>query len=83
VSGQPVVVLDRIEPGQEPPYCVHGRATCVGGCGEWVWLGDSTHDLVLNGEALPLCGECALRWIPPSSKPIRHVEDHQRADGPH
>lgn len=47
-----VVVLDRIEPGREPPYCVHGRATCVA-CPEW--LGDKTYQAVISGEAEPLC----------------------------
>lgn len=78
-----VVVLDRIEPGETPPYCIHGRVTCAGGCGEWLWLGDKTHDLVLSGRAAPLCKPCALRLIPPTARRTGHVDDHRRADGPH
>ncbi len=78
-----VVVLDRIEPGIAPPYCTHGRATCVGGCGEWVWLGNRTHDIVKSGQAAPLCRQCANRLIPPGARVVRNVGDHRRADGPH
>jgi hypothetical protein len=77
------VILDRIEPGRTPPYCTHGRATCVGGCGEWVWLGDKTHGLVASRSHAPLCRQCANRLIPPGVRPARRVEDHRRADGPH
>jgi hypothetical protein len=56
-----VVALDRIEPGQDPPYCTFGRATCVGGCGEWVWLGSETVGVVSRGEAMPLCLQCVDR----------------------
>jgi hypothetical protein len=82
-SGVSVVILDRIEPGVLPAYCTHGRATCIGGCGEWLWLGHATHDLVNRREALPLCRQCAEQIIAPGAVPQRHVEDHLRADGPH
>lgn len=78
-----VAILDRIEPNWTPPYCTHGRATCVGGCGEWVWLGHKTHDVVKSGQAQPLCKECANRLIPPDTKADGRIEDHRRADGPH
>ncbi len=79
-----VVILDVIEPGVTPPYCTHGRTSCVGGCGEWLWLGHRTYDLVKSRAALPLCQPCAVRLIPPESRtPFGHVEDHLRADGPH
>jgi hypothetical protein len=78
-----VVILDRIEPGWTPPYCTHGRATCVGGCGEWLWLGDKTHDVVKSGRAAPLCHQCARRLIPPGARAARNIGDHRRADGPH
>lgn len=77
------VLLDRIEPGVTPPYCTHGRATCMGGCGEWVWLGDKTHDMVKSGSSLPLCLQCARRLIPPDVRPVGNAGDHRRADGPH
>lgn len=78
-----VVILDRIEPGETPPYCTHGRATCVGGCGEWCWLGSETSKVVTSGEALPHCRQCAARLVPPDVRPNRHIEDHRRSDGPH
>jgi len=77
-----VVLLDRIEPGVTPPYCTHGRATCVGGCGEWVWLGHATAKAVTGGAA-PLCMECARRLIPAGTGPVTNIRDHRRADGPH
>lgn len=77
-----VVILDRIEPGQTPPYCTHGRATCMGGCGEWVWLGSETLTVVQAG-TVPLCRQCATRLIPAGTTPVRHIDDHLRADGPH
>lgn len=79
-----VIVLDVIEPGVTPAYCVHGRASCAGpGCGEWLWLGNNTHDLVKAGEAVPMCRTCVARYLAPTSVMIRQVNDHLRADGPH
>lgn len=69
-----LVVLDRIEPGWAPPYCTHGRATCIGGCGEWVWLGDKTYEVVASGRAEPICRQCADRLIPPGKRPTRRAE---------
>ncbi len=77
-----VVVLDRIEPGWTPPYCTHGRATCIGGCDEWVWLGHATVEAVTAGAA-PLCRQCAARLIPAGTRPVTNIRDHRRADGPH
>jgi hypothetical protein len=78
-----VVVLDRIEPGELPPYCVHGRATCIN-CDEWVWLGDKTHDLVAEQGVAPLCRECANRIIPRGEgvEPIGNAGDTLRGQ-PH
>ena len=79
-----VVVLQRIEPGEPaPPYCVHGRTTCVGGCGEWLWLGSATLEVVTSGEALPLCQECASALIGPQASLVRRVRDHRISEGPH
>lgn len=77
------VVLDRVEPGVTPPYCVHGRATCSGGCGEWLWLGDKTHDAVKSGDVAPICHQCAARLLPPDARRVGNIRDHRRADGPH
>lgn len=79
-----VVILDRINPGDpEPDYCVHGRATCMGDCGEWLWLGSETVAVVTSGQAWPICLECALKVIPPTMRPERRVVDHPRHAGPH
>lgn len=80
-----VIVLDRIEPGVPPtslPYCTHGRATCAY-CNEWCWLGHKSHDVVAAGEAMPMCKECAERYVPKEVKRLGNVGDHLRADGPH
>lgn len=80
-----LIVLDRIEPGvpaAELPYCTHGRATCAF-CREWCWLGHATHDVVANGEAMPICKECANRIVPKDHPVTRRIRDHRRADGPH
>lgn len=76
-----IVVLERIEPGVEPVYCVHGRTTCIG-CDEWVWLGHETVNIVREKIARPLCIDCARRELP-NRAPDRHVSDHLRKDGPH
>lgn len=76
-----VVILDRIEPKITPPYCIHGRTQCIA-CHEWCWLGSETLKLVLEGEALPLCMVCALKYAKPEMC-IGHTTDHRRADGPH
>ncbi len=59
-----VVVAERIIPGVRPSYCAHAQATCMGGCNEWVWLGDKTRAKVRAG-AEPLCVQCATVIINP------------------
>jgi NifB/MoaA-like Fe-S oxidoreductase len=76
------VVLDRVRPDWTPPYCVHGRATCVR-CGLWVYLGDKTHREVAGGNTSPLCMECAVEILPYGSVPDGRLNDHHREDGPH
>lgn len=76
------VVLDRIEPGEpKPDYCIHGRASCAARCGEWVWLGNTTHDMVRDQGYLPICKQCASRYA--KTGPHARVVDHKRAWGPH
>jgi len=83
-GGYSIVVLDRIVEGETPSYCIHGRATCMGECGEWVWLGSETVNTVRSGASIPLCRQCAATMIPPESRmPVGHIDDHRRADGPH
>jgi hypothetical protein len=83
-SGYNVIVLERIVEGETPDYCVHGRATCMGNCGEWVWLGSETVKVVQKGDHMPLCRECAAVMLPVGKQmPIGHIDDHRRADGPH
>lgn len=85
---QRVIVLDRIVAGGElPEYCTHGRATCVS-CPEWVWLGDRSHQLVLNRHAVPMCRECAIAHVfaaggQDSMQRLVRVRDHLRKDGLH
>lgn len=88
MSGPPqvaAVVLDRVDdlPQADTPYCVHGRALCVAGCGHWVWLGDRTHDLVASGRCAPLCRPCANRLVPAGARTAGKAADHRRSDGPH
>jgi hypothetical protein len=77
-----VVVLERIVPlGVKPDYCIHGRIQCWN-CDQWCWLGHETVKAVQRG-VVGVCRECAVTLIPKGSKPINHIEDHRRADGPH
>jgi predicted kinase len=77
-AGTTAVILDRIEPGgYTPPYCVHGRTTCVGGCGEWLWLGDQTHAAVVSGRAAPICAPCARRLAPNGAHRTGRLDDHR------
>jgi len=79
---KPVVVLDRIEPGEpEPAYCVHGRCTCIA-CDEWCWLGDQTFPVVQSGQVLPLCQPCATRLITPQTPTVGNLKDSRRQE-PH
>ena len=78
-GGIDIVLLDRVEPGVTPEYCIHGKTSCVM-CGEWCWLGDKTHDLLVTGQAAGICIPCAAV---PRDHPRRHIHDHRRADGPH
>jgi len=77
-----IVVLERIEPGVTPEYCVHGKVTCYA-CDEWCWLGDETYKVVKSGHAAGLCLECANEMLPPELTPARRLHDHRRTDGPH
>lgn len=81
-----VVILDPVsKPAEDLEYCVHGRTLCSGGCGDWLWLGDKTVELLKSGTTVGLCIPCAQRLIPqPANRePVGHVTDHRRADGPH
>ena len=80
-DGMDVVVLERIEPGVTPEYCIHGKTTCYG-CNEWCWLGDKTHEVMMAGNTLGMCLQCADKMLP-KQHPREHVHDHRRADGPH
>lgn len=78
------VVLDRVEPGWTPPYCVHGRATCIGPtCTRWVWLGSETYGAVASGQVAPICTQCANLHLSPGAGPEQRIVDHLRAEGPH
>ncbi len=75
------VVLDRVQDVLHPDYCLHGWTWCVV-CSHKVHLGHTTHDIVLNGRAKPLCLRCANQYVPQDS-PREQLHDHKRADGPH
>lgn len=57
------VVLERIEDGTEPVYCVHGRTRCFS-CLKWCYLGVETHAAVTRG-VVPLCMQCASKYCKP------------------
>lgn len=81
-----IVILDRVDdiPQQSTPYCIHGRVSCAGGCGHWLWLGHESHRVVAAGDATPMCKPCAIATVPEQDRtPIDRIRDHQRADGPH
>lgn len=77
-----VVVLDRVREGFTPPYCVHGKATCLH-CARWVYLGSETVKPVSAGAVKPLCIECAILIFPQGMRPVGRIVDHLRTDGPH
>lgn len=69
-----VVVVARVEPGMDPPYVPHARATCAG-CPEWVWLGKDSYDLVVTDDVVPLCLQCAQQKITDPAAQIGTVND--------
>jgi len=77
-----VVILDRARSDWTPPYCIHGKVTCIG-CGYWCWLGSETYKPVEARLIDPLCMECAMRIYPKGMQPAGNLRDHRRADGPH
>jgi len=74
-GGGSVIVLDRIVFGVVPEYCVHGRVQCYW-CQEWCWLGSETYEVVMSGDAAPMCIDCATRLLPPGSRPKDTLHDH-------
>jgi hypothetical protein len=78
-----VVVLDRVEPGVTPDYCIHGKTACYS-CDEWCWLGDKSFELVRAGDAIGVCLQCATELgARLQGTRVGNVDDHRRADGPH
>lgn len=80
-----VLVLERISDygkGELPEYCTHGYASCVI-CEEPVFIGHASEQVLINREAYAICRQCAAQHIPKGSQPVRNVNDHRRADGPH
>lgn len=72
------VVLDAVEAGVDPPYCVHGKTTCYV-CEDWVWLGDQTYELVAAGKAAPVCRACAAKHFQ-GLEPSGRIEDTGRGE---
>lgn len=71
------VILELVKVSPEPEYCVHGRVTCVG-CGEWLWLGSGTYEIVAKGKAAPMCIPCAQERAETSEFTLlRNVRDHR------
>ncbi len=84
-EGAPVILLDRVVKDETPEYCTHGYAECVR-CFHLCWLGDRTQQVVVSGDAFPLCMACAKEVIPPGAEAIKdrtQLRDRRRADGPH
>lgn len=79
-EGRPWIVLDRVE-DEQPPYCIHGEATCLG-CGHRVWLGSETYPRVASGAVRPVCMACARLGARLEDR-TGNIADHRRADGPH
>lgn len=70
-----VVVVERV--GVDlPGYPAYAKATCVGPCDEWVWLGKKSLEAVTTGEALPLCQQCAQLAITAGrAEQAGHIEE--------
>lgn len=77
-----VILLDRVSDIELPDYCIHGRTRCLR-CNQWLWLGNNSHDLVMSGQALPLCLKCSDAITPTGTTVRTNITDHRRADGPH
>ena len=77
-----VVVLERVQKGSQPAYCVHGKTQCIF-CEHWVWLGDKTVEVVRSGQAAPLCLDCANTYLHPKTPKKGKVKDHLRSEGEH
>jgi hypothetical protein len=74
-NGWQIVVLERIEPGVTPDYCVHGKTTCHK-CQDWCWLGANTYAEVVKGDTLPMCIECATEvGVHLHGVPVRNLRD--------
>ncbi len=71
-----IVVVARIQPGVDPPYRPHARATCCS-CPEWVWLGSDSLHLVQDHGVLPMCEECAIRHNVGPQQQVGHIHDER------
>lgn len=71
--GIAVVICGVVESEHLPDYPVTGKATCWGGCGEWVWLTPDAYDDVVTGKVIGVCPQCASKILPPGAQPIGRV----------
>lgn len=82
-EGWTIVVLERVVEGETPAHCVHGKVTCHR-CDRFCWLGDKSYEMVITGEVVGMCMECAIELgVAEHGRPIANVHDHLRKDGPH
>lgn len=73
------IALDKVVPGVQPDYCVHGRTPCMV-CQDWCWLGPNTFPVVEAGQAYPVCLDCMRDVVHPRSPKITkigHADDQE------
>jgi hypothetical protein len=79
----PVMMLQRDSTSTD--ICVHGKAQCVGGCEQWVWLGHWTEPRIAAAKVQPWCVECVAQAYVKgrlSEIPVLgHVLDGKPGDG--
>jgi hypothetical protein len=69
-----VACLERVDEDRKPKFVDTARTRCLW-CDHWCWLGDNSMQLILSGQAAPMCFECGEKLLPGNAVQVGRVKD--------
>jgi hypothetical protein len=75
-----VTIVERVQDAPDPEYLVAARTRCVR-CDLWCWLGDKSMEIVMAGQATPLCQNCAREVTPGGLVPFDYLTNALKEGG--